>query len=228
MNTEVSRSATLERKDAPEFGAVIALGKNWRLPIDGGPRIYLSLESKMTSLAAGQMYSDGRVGKILFVTGKTAGKDKDGNFYPTEGEEMYKFMRIFFPDIPAEDVIIEGESFDTAGNAEEVGKILKREQINDPALLTVGFHMPRSRKTFANYNVPIKAAFSSESVLKGRNPHFDKFLHDYRFGTTHLGLAVKEAAAAFLVATVDPKGTKIVRKISTKTRNREDDSATLA
>src|ERR1035437_5834978 len=208
MNSETKQIATLEHEHQPEFGAVIALGKNWRLPITGGPRIDLSLESKMTALAAGQMYKDGKVGKIIFSTGKTAGKDSNGNDYPTEAAEMNRFMRIFFPldEIPVEDVIVEAESFDTAGNAQEVKQILQKENIKNPALLTVGFHLPRSKKLFANYGVGIRKAFSSEDVLKGRNPHYEKFLSDYFWSTRHIKELGKESIGVGLVYTIDPKG----------------------
>ncbi len=214
-----------DKRIEPEFGAVIALGKNWRLPITGGPRIDLSLESKMTALAAGQMYRDGKVGKIIFSTGKTAGKNSEGNDYPTEAEEMRRFMRIFFPidEIPEEDVIVEAESFDTAGNAQEVRHILLKENIKNPALLTVGFHLPRSKKLFANYDVSIKKAFSSEDVLKGRNPHYKKFLSDYFWSKRHIKEIAKETIGVGLVYTIDPKGERL-RRITTKTRNREEDT----
>lgn len=149
----------ISENDKPRFDAVVALGKNWRRNLSGvtrqefthlvrdesgkplidwennpltnkSYRIYLSLESKMTALAAGQMYVEGKAGKIIFSTGETAGKDPEGNPYPTEAEEMKRFMRIFFPKdvIPESAIELESQSFDTAGNAEEVKKCFKKKE----------------------------------------------------------------------------------------------------
>jgi uncharacterized SAM-binding protein YcdF (DUF218 family) len=250
MNSESRPTQiSVQRESTSNYDAVIALGKNWRLPITGEPRIDLSLESKMTALAAAKLYKDGKVEKIIFSTGKTAGKDKFGNDYPPEADEMYKYMRRFYSEeeIPSEAVILQNSSFDTAGDAEESGKILKRHGINRPALLTIGTHLPRAKRLFSNYGIKIAGSFSSQEVLKGRNPHLDKFLHDYswRLGIKNTNLdprfilrmdrnrqgkprsirhvkeIVKEAIGTVLVYTIDPKGDKIVRKMSAKTRNRE-------
>lgn len=225
-NTELSRE--IEERSR-KFDAVIALGKNWRLPIGkdnthplgGSPQIDLSIESKMTALAAGQMYVDGCTNKIIFSTGQTAGKDKQGNYYPTEAEEMKRFMRIFFPEneIPESAIETQTKSFDTAGDAEEDKKILEREDIKNVALLSVGSHLWRSKRLFENYGVRIKKAIASQDILKGRNPHYDKLIQDYFWSTRHLKEIIKETIGVGLVYTIDPKGERL-RKATIKTRNR--------
>lgn len=216
--TEIEASSEKYR----EYDAVIALGKNWRLPIEG-KRIYLSIESKMTALAAAELYISGQVGKIIFSTGETAGRDSGGNYYSTEAEEMKRFMRIFFTEdeIPENVIELETNSFDTAGNAEEVGKILQKEKLRKLALVTVGTHLPRAKKLFADYKVPIAKSFSSEGVLRQRNPHYEKFLHEYFWSTRHLKEVGKEAIGVGLAYTVDPKG-KLLRRITRETRQREE------
>lgn len=233
---------TLETEHHPEvaeieprkFGAIVALGKNWRLPVTGGPRIDLSIESKMTALAAAEMYRAGLANKIIFSTGKTAGKDAQGNEYPTEAEAMYKFMRIFFSPEEIQDsaVILETTSFDTAGNAEEVKKIMQEKRIDNIALLTVGYHLPRAKRLFKNYGINVKKAFRSEKVLAEKRPRYANFYNEYLWRRKvlrgHLkplkdaGVILgKEAVASGLAFTVDPLGKGITRKITAKSRHRE-------
>jgi uncharacterized SAM-binding protein YcdF (DUF218 family) len=247
------------KKPQPEYDVVVALGKNWRRNLTGNvseqviekiyrdekgnvlhdwnnrpiikykSRIYLSLESKMIALAAGELYAQGKAGKIIFSTGETAGKDPLGNPYPTEANEMKKFMRIYYPEhiIPEKAIIVENKSFDTAGNAEEVGKILKEKHIESVALLSVGFHLFRAKRLFSNYGVGVDHTFGSEGVLMERYPRYKRFIrghnliHGYHRSKQYFVEAGKEIIAAGLVYTVDPKGEKLRQK-TLKTRHRRE------
>ena len=219
MPVETDTHTAEEQQPQEKFDAIIALGKNWRLPIEGS-RIYLSIESKITAIAAGQMYVDGRAGGIIFSTGQTAGINKEiGQPYPTEAEEMKRFMRIYFNEdqIPESAIKTEAISFDTAGNAEEVKKILEDEKLKKVAVLTIGSHKRRSGKIFANYGVSV-TAIASQDVLKNRNGHYDKFLNEYAWSTRHAKELLKETILNTLLF-VDPKGEKL-RAVTTKSRNR--------
>ncbi len=93
-------------REVPEhFDALVVLGKNWReYPPGKEPqkfKLRLSIESKMSVLAAGEMFKEGLIDKIIFSTGKTAGKE-----YPSEGEEMIKYLKERYPDIPEEAIIL--------------------------------------------------------------------------------------------------------------------------
>lgn len=217
---ERERQGAYHESEPAKFDAVVALGKNWRLPIDGS-RIHLSIESKMTAIAAGQMFVDGKTNEIIFSTGHTAGLDKETRqLYPTEAEEMKRFMRIFFSEdqIPESAIRTEIVSFDTAGNAEKVKKIIGDEKLRKVAVLTIGSHKLRSKKLFANFGIPV-TAIASQDVLKGRNPHYEKFLHDYAWSARHTKELLKETALNTLLF-VDPKGEKL-RLATKRSRDRE-------
>jgi uncharacterized SAM-binding protein YcdF (DUF218 family) len=201
-----------------ELDAVVALGKNWDFSIEG-KRIYLSLESKLTALAAAELYVRKKVKKIIYSGGETAGLGINGKPFPSEAEEMKKFIRIFFKkdEIPDKEIILEEKSIDTAGNAEEVGKIIKAKKFENIGLLTVGFHLPRAKEIFKNHKVSITEYFSSEEVLKNKNLYYDNLINDYYWSTKYLTEIVKEAVGLGLVYTIDPKG-KILREITSRTR----------
>jgi len=78
---------------------------------------HLSTDSRLNVLAAGELCKPGM--KIIFSTGKTAGND-----FPSEAEAMRKYFRIHFPDFPEKNLVLGPNSKDTAGNAQEVAKIL--------------------------------------------------------------------------------------------------------
>lgn len=206
-------------KKKPQFDAVAALGKNWRLPVEG-MRIYLSLESKMTALAAGELFVQGKVGKIIFLTAETAGNDPQGNPYPGEAEEMKRFMRIFFPEdvIPENAIEIDTHSFDTAGNAEEMKRIAERERLSKIALLTVGFHLERSMRFFESYGVRVKKGFASEKILRGRSSHYKKFFRRY-FGSERYDDLESLESKVNLISKIDRKG-KVIRLVTQVTRHR--------
>lgn len=229
-----------------KFDAVVALGKNWRLPVGtdkthpkgGGPRVNLSIESKITTLAAAELYLSGRANKIIFSTGKTAGKDAQGNDYPTEAEAMYEFMRRSVSEeaIPDSDVILETTSFDTAGNAEEVKKILDRENIGkNIAVLTIGYHSFRAGKLFENYGLKTKVLRSEDVLGKANERYSDFYIKAWRRklfsehnldsikAVAELGLILlKEAVASGLVLSrIDSMGTGLTRKLTQKSRHRE-------
>lgn len=204
-----------------KFDAVIALGKNWRLPIEKKGKLHLSLKSKMTTIAVGELYIQGKVKKIIFSTGKTAGKDSKGIDFPSEAEEMKLFLRKHFSidEIPDEDIILETNSFDTAGNAAEVKKILEAEKMERSLLLTIETHLERSQELFENYGVSITNSLSSESVLQNRSRWHELLVEKYHSSKKHRQEKFKEKLGKLLVKTIDAKG-KRLRSVTTLTRHR--------
>jgi uncharacterized SAM-binding protein YcdF (DUF218 family) len=105
----------------PSPALLIVLGKN--IGVDSSPEdirrdnYHLSRESRLNALAAGNLYRPGM--KILFSTG--------GEGVPAESSAMRDYLLSRFPDIPEEAIDLEDRSIDTAGNAEEVSKILRNE-----------------------------------------------------------------------------------------------------
>lgn len=158
---------------------LIVLGKNWRSyrpqPVGTGKRLYLSLESKLTALAAGHLFLSGAARTLLFSSGHTAGPA-----WPSEADAMATLLRQRFPAIPASAIRLETVSIDTAENAELVGAMLGPRSIQDVALLTVGFHVRRSVETFRNYGLTVAQGHASEEVLGRCAPAYRPFLRRYR------------------------------------------------
>jgi uncharacterized SAM-binding protein YcdF (DUF218 family) len=217
---ELDGQPSTSEVEKPQFDAIVALGKNWRLPV--GPRIQLSIESKMTVLAAGQMYADGKVGKIIFSTGETAGKNLQGHTYPAEADQMKKFLRRFFSEeqIPDAAIELENHSFDTAGNAEEVRTIINDLHLQKVALLTVGFHLPRSMRLFKSYGVNVDQGLSSEQILEARSSHYQGFLDEYHQSDRYKNLTSTERKVN-AISIIDRKG-KLIRLITKRSRHREN------
>lgn len=210
----------LKGKTRNPFRVVIGLGKNWHPTIDGRG-IQLSPDSIKTALAAAHLYHEGAVGKILFSTGNTAGKDSQGIDYPSEALAMFQFVRRYYPQelIPDSDIILEQESFDTAGNAEEVRKLLLRHKIRNPILLSVRHHLRRSRKLFNNYGVYLTEVHASEDVLKRHSDHYEELFRHNHHSLPYIKEYLKELMAIGLQETIDPYG-KILRIITRHSRHR--------
>ena len=100
--------------------------------------------------------------RIVFSTGKTAGEE-----YPTEAGAQSAWMRDYFTEeeIPKEHVILEEESFDTAGNVEAMRNMVDKGLIGGVHLLTVWYHGPRLRKLAERYKLPVIGASASDKVV---------------------------------------------------------------
>jgi hypothetical protein len=245
---EILRPLAEIRNERP-LRAVAALGKNWRLPIDPhDPTPELAIESKETTLAAAEKIIRGEADVIVFLTGKTAGEYIPSPLEsalmqspferPGESAQMRNFLRRFYPTdlIPEERVIIDPDSFDTAGNAEEFKKIIADPdlRIGEFDLLTVGYHLRRAKKIFKRWGLKYANAEKSEAVLaRLRNKRFKNLLrnavlnkllekHEIKPLISSAAVLGKEAVATILAYTVDPKGTGLTRKITQKSRHRED------
>ncbi len=192
-----------ENKQLP-YDAVIVLGKNWKKypPAGASPsnfHLELSPGSQLSALAAGEMFREGLVKKIIFSTGKTAGEN-----FPSEALAMKVFMQTKFPEIPAEGIILEETSFDTPTNAIEVKKILEKLGFNRLALLTTKPHMPRADRLFQGFGIKADD-FYSEKEVKKISDEYKRFAQDYENSKQVKLEKIKEFfLRLFLV--FDPKG----------------------
>ncbi len=153
------------------YDAIIVLGRNWK-GYPGKPeikdgKVHLSLESKMSSLAALMMYEKGLTKKIILCSGKTAGQN-----FPSEAGAMAEFMRKRSP-IPKEAIILEEESLETYGNMENTKALLDKYNLADGklALVTVGLHLPRSVNICNFYGLKVDAYPSEEKVKQISEHH---------------------------------------------------------
>lgn len=207
------------KQNTKPYDCVVVLGKNWEEYPGSGTaaadkkvgRIKLSVESKITALAAGEMYVSGVVKKILFSTGHTAGSD-----FPSEAAEMKRFMKERFPRIPGENIILEEKSFDTPSNAKEVKKIIKKYGFKKLALLTTKAHMLRADKLFKNFGIKVDDFYSEEEAKK-ISSHYRKFIEGYSKSPRIKIEELKELLLRQFII-LDPKG-KFLEKVTRRIRH---------
>lgn len=161
------------------MNTVIALGKNWRAYPPKEPdlrfRLRLSIESKLTALAAGEMYRRGEVTQIIFSSGATAGSG-----FPSEAKAMAEYLFAHCPEVPRSVVRLEERSIDTAGNAEEIARMGYAHNALDLIyLLSVRFHFPRAAKLFEEYGVHVVPRYSEE-ILDKRSSHHRRLVRSYK------------------------------------------------
>lgn len=204
------------RKLLKIYDAVIVLGKNWKQypPTGANPKNFtleLSVESQLSALAAGEMFREGLVKKIILSTGKTAGRN-----FPSEAAAMKKFMKKYFPRVPAKTIILEERSFDTATNVIEVKKIVKKHGFNNLALLTTKAHMPRADKLFRHFGLKVHDIYSEDEVKKISIRH-RKLVKKYENSRKIKVEKIKELLLRQLLV-LDPKG-KHLRGLTKRIRN---------
>ena len=226
-NMENKESFELKEGLPEKFDALVVLGRAWRPSADTTKEQghHLSMEGKMRTLAAGEMYKAGLTGKIIFSGGKTAGKE-----WPSEAESMAKYLKKKFPEISDEVLIMEKESFDTPENAEKVKALLEKYGINKIAVTTNGFHLERSRALFKNQGLEV-CGFPAEEFLqkristvrdsKSQPSNYQKFVETYLGSKRQKLENIKEAILRSLLI-IDAKG-QIPRIISSRIRKKNDE-----
>ena len=215
------------KEGLPEkFDALVVLGRIWRPPENAtkGRGIHVSLEGKMRTLAAGEMWRAGLTDKIIFSGGKTGGKE-----WPSEAEATAEYLKKKFPEIPEEAIIMEKESFDTPENAENVKKILETYGINKIALETSGFHLKRSVKLFEDQGLNV-TGFPAEEFLQKRGSkarrgtgmpaNYEKFVEKFLSSKRQKWENIKEAILRNLLI-IDAKG-KIPKILTSQIRHKHD------
>lgn len=176
--------------NTPKYDVVIALGKNWA---PGQKR--LSLESRMTALAAGKLLKEGVAKKAIFSGGYTAGSEM-----PSEAGAMLTHMGLSYKD-QVYKVELEDESLDTSRNAENVKNSLgKKDKV---LLLSIGYHFPRAKRIFDSYGVKADTISSEEVLEEGR---MNDFLGNYHKSLRHRFETAKEVLILNPISLVDRKG----------------------
>jgi uncharacterized SAM-binding protein YcdF (DUF218 family) len=191
---------------------LVVLGKNWRgyppRTRPAGWRLRLSLESKISALAAGHLFLSGRTDTILIASGKTAGRD-----WPSEADAMRRYLARRFPGIPETAVRLEDASLDTADNARLVAALLRASAPRSIALLTVGFHLPRSLRLFSTHGLAVERGVAAEDVVAQRSARHRAFIARYLASRRVRTERVKEALLRLLLV-IDP--TAAIPRLLTK------------
>lgn len=192
------------------YNTVIVLGGGWKKGFEGEK---LGMDSKIRALAAGKMFEEGLVTQIILAGGKTAGEDKSSL---SESEGMQEYLLRKFPEISTDSILLEEESKDTSGNAENTLKIMEKYKIEGPVvLLTSEEHIKRAVKIFHNYGLDVKEGIPAEDQLRGRSTRHNKFIEKLKKSISLKDKTREVFLRGLLI--IDRKG-RIPRYIAKKTR----------
>lgn len=164
----------------PDADAVVVLGEWFEMNKDG--KAVPSLESKMRSIGALELFEKGKVKKII-ISG--SGHRKGVSTEATVADVMKEYL--ISRGIPENAILTEGTSMNTAEGFENVLDLLDKEDIRKILLETNEYHLPRARQLFENIlkkhglDINIADSVSAEELLKERSPHYDKLVSNFEF-----------------------------------------------
>jgi hypothetical protein len=130
---------------------------------------HLSLDSKINTRAAGELYTPGR--KILLSGGKTIGEG-----FPSQPEAAKTFLMDVYPDIPEDDILIDDEGFDTAKSAEYLEGLAKKGIFNHFGIVTVDFHLLYTYPLLKQFGSPDMSLIASEDIVGEIDDQFAKII----------------------------------------------------
>ena len=186
----------------PPTDLLIVLGKNLGIgstPEDMRRRHdHLSRESRINALAAGELWTPGT--DILFSGGHTAGPST-----PSEAGAMRDYFMSLYPKVPGTHLLTEENSIDTAGNAEEIAKILAERRYKRIGLITVGYHLDNAATLLRNYGVSLTDTYASEEAMRARSNHHDSYSRKWA-ETERVRKEYRKEAVRKKLLVVDRKG----------------------
>lgn len=158
----------------PKIDCLVVLGKNlgqgiWNKQTAQEIPYNLSLDSKINTRAAGELYEPGR--KILLSGGHTIGEG-----FPSQPEAAKRFLQDIYPDIPDEDILIDDQGFDTAKSAEYLAHLAKDGKFKHFAAVSEAFHLVYTYPLFRQYGAPELALIASEDIVAETNEQFAKII----------------------------------------------------
>ena len=85
--------------------------------------------------------------------------------------------------------MLDENSIDTAGSAENAPPIIQEGKFEHAALLSVGYHVPNAATLFERYGVPFESVIVAEDILEERS---DGLYEDYVVAWRGLDRVAKE------------------------------------
>jgi hypothetical protein len=170
--------------------------------------------SALNALAAGLLYCQGGIKRIIICGGTTLGPG-----YPSEAQSMSNLLFTFFPDIPASAVILESGSIDTAENITNLLRMGLIRRNTTVQVLSVGLQLQRTILLFDEL-VDIDAeTISSEFVVaQSREAAHRAVLAAYYLRLGFVWELIKEPLLLVWACLIDPDG-MLLRKITTRMRH---------
>lgn len=161
----------------------------------------LSLESRMRTLAAGEMFKSGLIDKIIFSGGKTG-----GNNNPSEAEAMRSFLLSKYPQIKEQNIILEENALETSENMRNIKEILDKNGLDEAVVLTSEAHLARAIILAKKNEINVVSDATAEEEIISRSPrHYQKFVEKYSASTGHKISQIREFLLRSLLV-VDRRG----------------------
>ncbi len=164
-----------------KYDGIIIMGRSWRgYPFKFRPfRNSLDIHplSKINTIVAADMYLNGLTKKIIFGTGKTAGKK-----WPSEAKAIKDYILRKNPTIKEEDILIHEKNLDTYEELEKDLELAKENNLEKLAIITVDTQLPRCKKVLGDRVDYI----SSEEEIQKKSHHYKNIIGRY-----HKSLAFK-------------------------------------
>lgn len=115
-----------------------------------------------------------------------------GQVYPDDGSEALIAQRILLElGIPRERIILDNNSLNTMASAANMPALLAQYQLKNPILVTSAFHMHRSVRSFARYEVVVQPYPCDYMVNARQTFYLNKLLPSYG-GLYKTGVALRE------------------------------------
>ncbi|MGH1542537.1 MAG: YdcF family protein [Arenicella sp.] len=150
-------------EDTPEAEAIVVLGGSLRPP--AYPRRFSQLSNGSDRFwYAAKLYKAGKAKEIILSGGNIFDQER------IKPEAFYIKQILVDLGIPADAIVVEGDSKTTAQNAQHTLDILQQRGIKKILLVTSALHMPRSMKLFQNNNIRVIPCSSDVLVADNAVP----------------------------------------------------------
>lgn len=115
-----------------------------------------------------------------------------GQVYSDNGNEAQIAERILLElGVPQERILLDNDSLNTMASARNMPGILAQNQFKTPILVTSAFHMHRSVRSFAKYQVMVQPYPCDYLVNSHQTIYLNKLLPSHG-GLNHTGIALRE------------------------------------
>ncbi len=154
----------------PSADAIVVLGGATVPAIAPRPWVEVG-EAGDRILYAARLYNQGRAPKLILSGGRVQWR---GGSDQSEADDMKAFAMAM--NVPAADIILEGDSLNTRQNAVNVKKILEAQSIESVLLVTSAVHMPRSVAIFKKLDIniiPAPTDYLTTPTAKGKRTRIE-------------------------------------------------------
>ncbi|MGC1308939.1 MAG: YdcF family protein [Phormidesmis sp.] len=136
----------------PNADAIVVLGGATEPAL--APRPWVEVSERGDRILYGaRLYNQKRAPKLILSGGRVTWRGGSENAGLSEADDMKEFAIAM--NVPASDIVLEGDSLNTRQNAVNVKRILKEQSLNSVLLVTSAMHMPRSVAIFQKLGINV-------------------------------------------------------------------------